>query len=215
MILLVNNVHEKNHRKSRQTKFWKRMHATSNLHLCYNFALVLHKNALIFSQSEARNSFMYIIIIETHNHIKENSQYQQIYLCTVKKKALNLNRAIFNWVSKVIQNCFGFALIPPVRIDLQNLHHFLNQSDAKLKPITPLVASIFCTLGSLVVFTLSSYWLLNIFSFFWLVIRITLVLALWHSIEKHSNQDTLSHFNVLPSRWVLHTAIIALIASCK
>ena len=129
---------------------------------------------------------------------------------------MNLNRAIFNWVSKVIRNCFGFALIPPVRIDLQNLHHFLNQSDAKLKPITPLVASIFCTFcrkfgSSHFEFLLA----LEYFFFFWLVIRITLVLALWHSIEKHSNQDTLSHFNVLPSRWVLHTAIIALIASCK
>ena len=151
----------------------------------------------------------------THPHQGELTISTDISMYCKNKKALNLNRAIFNWVSKVIQNCFGFALIPSVRIDLQNLHHFLNQSDAKLKPITPLVASIFCTLGSLVVFTLSSYWLLNIFSFFWLVIRITLVLALWHSIEKHSNQDTLSHFNVLPSRWVLHTAIIALIASCK
>ena len=61
------------------------MHATSNLHLCYNFASVLHKNALIFSQSEARNSFMYIIIIETHTHIKENSQYQQISMYCKKK----------------------------------------------------------------------------------------------------------------------------------
>ena len=27
----------------------------TNLHLCYNFAIVLHGNALVFSQSEARN----------------------------------------------------------------------------------------------------------------------------------------------------------------
>ena len=33
----------------------------SILHLCYNFALVLHENALIFSQSEVCNSFIYII----------------------------------------------------------------------------------------------------------------------------------------------------------
>ena len=31
------------------------------LHSCYNFALVLHEKALVFSQSEARNYFMYII----------------------------------------------------------------------------------------------------------------------------------------------------------
>ena len=33
----------------------------SILHSCYNFALVLHENALIFSQSEVCNSFIYII----------------------------------------------------------------------------------------------------------------------------------------------------------
>ena len=27
----------------------------ANLHKCYNFALVWHENALVFSQSEARN----------------------------------------------------------------------------------------------------------------------------------------------------------------
>ena len=31
------------------------------MHLRYNFALVLHKNALVFGQSEARNYFMCII----------------------------------------------------------------------------------------------------------------------------------------------------------
>ena len=32
-------------------------HTICNLHLCHNFLLVLHENALIFSQSEARNIF--------------------------------------------------------------------------------------------------------------------------------------------------------------
>ena len=32
------------------------------MHACYNFALVLHENALVFSQSEARNFFMYILL---------------------------------------------------------------------------------------------------------------------------------------------------------
>ena len=43
------------HRESRETKFWKHAWATYNLHLCYNFAIVLHGNALVFSHSEARN----------------------------------------------------------------------------------------------------------------------------------------------------------------
>ena len=31
-----------------------------NLHSCYNFALVLNAKSIVFSQSEARNFFMYI-----------------------------------------------------------------------------------------------------------------------------------------------------------
>ena len=31
------------------------------MHLRYDFAFVLHENALVFSQSEAHNFFMYII----------------------------------------------------------------------------------------------------------------------------------------------------------
>ena len=48
-------------RKSRPTKFWKRARAICNLHPCYKFALVLHENTLVFSQSEAPYFFMYII----------------------------------------------------------------------------------------------------------------------------------------------------------
>ena len=32
-----------------------------NLHSCYNFARVLHWSAIVFSQSEARKFFLYII----------------------------------------------------------------------------------------------------------------------------------------------------------
>ena len=42
-------------------KFWKHVHAVCNEHWSYNFTLVLHENALIFSQSEVQNFFMYII----------------------------------------------------------------------------------------------------------------------------------------------------------
>ena len=33
----------------------------TTMHLRYDFAFALHENALVFSQSEARNFFMYII----------------------------------------------------------------------------------------------------------------------------------------------------------
>ena len=52
---------KKQQRKARQTYA---LLCNCNLHLYYNFALVLYKNALIFTQSEACKFFMYIIIID-------------------------------------------------------------------------------------------------------------------------------------------------------
>ena len=59
MLLLINNFNEKHHRKSRPTKLTLKACARNicNLHSCYNFALVLHENALVLSQSEARKFF--------------------------------------------------------------------------------------------------------------------------------------------------------------
>ena len=42
-------------------EFWKIAHTICNLHLWYNFELLLQENALVFSQSEACNFLMYII----------------------------------------------------------------------------------------------------------------------------------------------------------
>ena len=33
----------------------------TTLHLCYNFALMLHENAIVLSQSDVHNIFLYII----------------------------------------------------------------------------------------------------------------------------------------------------------
>ena len=41
-------------------------------------------------------------------------------------------RVIFNWVSKVIRDCIGFALLRSVS-GLENSRHLLSQSDTKLK----------------------------------------------------------------------------------
>ena len=67
----------------------------------------------------------------------------------------------------------------------ENLHHSLNQSDAKLKPIITWSPAFSRPIDSLVFLTLSSHWLLNIFSVsttfstnFGFVSR--------HSIKKHS-----------------------------
>ena len=64
-------------------------------------------------------------------------------------------RAVFNWVLKLILACFGFALLCSV-IGLENSRHHLNQSDAKLKPLT-LVTRVFPRFSRLPVFTCSSH----------------------------------------------------------
>ena len=69
-LLLVNNLHEKRISKSQNGQnFVARAlfvicTRVTTLHSCYNFALVFMKIALVSSQSEAHNFFLYSIIIE-------------------------------------------------------------------------------------------------------------------------------------------------------
>ena len=72
--------------------------------------------------------------------------------------------AIFNWVSKLIWNCFGFSLFRYV-IGPENTCHFLNQLDLKLTSIATKLPAFSCAFGSLVVFTESLHWLSKVFSF--------------------------------------------------
>ena len=53
-VTAFNNVHEKEHQRSQDRRLLKRARAICNLHSCYNFALVLHENAFVFSQLEAQ-----------------------------------------------------------------------------------------------------------------------------------------------------------------
>ena len=62
MLLLGSNIHGKTSQKVKTDDILKACVCylqicthVSILHLCYNFALVLHENALIFSQSEVCN----------------------------------------------------------------------------------------------------------------------------------------------------------------
>ena len=73
-------------------------------------------------------------------------------------------RAIFNRVSTVIRDCFGFASLRSV-IGSKNSRHSLSQSDAKPKPITTWSIAFSRASGRLHVFTLSSHWFLLIFIF--------------------------------------------------
>ena len=60
-----------------------------------------------------------------------------LVVCVVYKILANFsinkkNKAIFKSMSKVVRDTLGFALLRSV-IGSENSHHFLNQSDAKLK----------------------------------------------------------------------------------
>ena len=58
-------------------------------------------------------------------------------------------------MSKLIRNFCGFALLRSV-IGSENSRHFLDQSDSKIKLITPWSRQFCCASGSLLVFTLDS-----------------------------------------------------------
>ena len=54
MLLLLIMYMKKNITKVKTDELSKRARAICNLHSCYNFLLVLHKNAFVFSQLEAQ-----------------------------------------------------------------------------------------------------------------------------------------------------------------
>lgn len=60
MLFLTNNAYEKSIAVS-QTRRNLTARVTGNLHSCNSFALMLHKNAHVFSQSDKHNFFTYII----------------------------------------------------------------------------------------------------------------------------------------------------------
>ena len=61
IMLLVNNVCEKNITDSQNKQNFESVGMLSVICLCYNFALVLQENAHVFSQSKAHNFSTYII----------------------------------------------------------------------------------------------------------------------------------------------------------
>ena len=73
-------------------------------------------------------------------------------------------RDIFDWESKVIQDCIGLTLLRSV-IGPESSCHFLNQLDVKVTPIMTWSPAFSRALGSLVVFTSSSHLLVKIFFF--------------------------------------------------
>ena len=107
-------------------------------------------------------------------------------------------------MSNIILGFFGFALFLFV-IGPENSRHFLNQSDAKPKPIaTWLLASsralVTCVFPRFDYMRFPALWLACLwvlrgsFPCFWLAIGITVVLVWRHSIEKSSFIKAHCHF---------------------
>ena len=76
-----------------------------------------------------------------------------LVVCVVYKILANFsinkkNKAIFKSMSKVVRDTLGFALLRSV-IGSENSHHFLNQSDAKLKLNGTWCLAFSCALGAL------------------------------------------------------------------
>ena len=61
-LLLDNNLHETNITEWQDRRNFENVRTIYNFYSCYNLVLVLHENILVFSQSEAYNFSMYIII---------------------------------------------------------------------------------------------------------------------------------------------------------
>ena len=87
----------------------------------------------------------------------------------------NSHRAVFNWVSKRIVDCFSFALFRSV-IGLENSHLSLNQSNAGTKNQSHLGQSRFPALPPGWLFLISHWTVMMLTFFFWLVVVITLVM---------------------------------------
>ena len=62
MSFLDNNVNVKTSQKGNTNFESVRVLFVKLLHPCYNFALILHENAIFFSQAEVRKFFTYIFI---------------------------------------------------------------------------------------------------------------------------------------------------------
>ena len=89
-----------------------------------------------------------------------------VFFCECHRR-YNVDRAIFNWVSKIIRDCTGFALRRSV-IGPGILAPISQSIRCKTETNHDLVASVFQrfpALGSLVVFTLDSHWLLKVKKF--------------------------------------------------
>ena len=79
------------------------------------------------------------ILIHWTTHVKLERQY---LLFQFINNSL-INQSSFNWVLKVMWDCFVSSLLCSV-ISPENVHYSLNQSDVKIKQICPTMLTIQC-----------------------------------------------------------------------
>ena len=110
-------------------------------------------------------------------------------------------------MSKIIRDCIAFALLCSVN-GLENLHHLLNQSDEKLKPIATWSLTFSRTLSSFACiyfeFSLApcdiylySDWLLRLL-WFWFYDTLSKALSMRHMVSLGSMKDVQEVLEVQP-----------------
>ena len=95
-------------------------------------------------------------------HCLATSILLSLFLMQGNVTIFNGGKNNFQWSVERIWECIVYILLCPV-ISLENSHHFLNQSDAELKPLMTWSPAFSRAFGAF--FTLSSHWFLEVFSF--------------------------------------------------
>ena len=135
-----------------------------------------------------RKRYLTLIRVHPTSFFFLRRQYTHIYFFPeiyVIKCTSSFDRAVFNWVSKIISELLGFALLHSV-IGSKFSRHFFSQSEVKPKPIVACAWTFSRALCRLRVILRVLIGLLNCLRPFWLAKVITVVLLLRHSIESRS-----------------------------
>ena len=109
------------------------------------------------------------------------ARYQASYFFYLEPSLASCKREIFNWLWRAIWGRFWSALCHSLNCP-ENSRTFSTNQIQKWNQ-SRMVTRVFPRFGHLLDFCLRSHWLLWYFPLFWLVVVITLVLMLRHSVE--------------------------------
>ena len=96
MLFLANNVHKKNTPESQDRRNFESVRApfviytcVMTLHSCYNFALVLHEDAFVCSQSEASTFVIFIITWKINSSSTNQKRIMSSFALLIQLHNLN------------------------------------------------------------------------------------------------------------------------------